>query len=547
MTENTLDYVDGHFPLKKVRRQQQEAMDFCDDMIEKGFNDIVIAAPTGVGKTAIGAALAFWAGHSNMIDKGDPGAYYLVTQKLLQDQITNDFDNYRNEVGASLKSATEYKCPSATNCAEAQLKMRNSKKSGDPFVCKSLAEDNCTYMKAKQAFTRSSLAVTNYPYFFTERTLVRMLKPRKMLIADECHTLESQIAQFTELSISHEDTEFLRVERRKIPNFKNLTEFSTWLKEDYVGAATAHVEMLKNVAEGGGNTERATKEALRFEGFVERLKYSLEMVLADPSNWVYWSEVGDDKNIKYIAKPIKAAQFFKPLIADAAEVRIYMSAFPGDKRIFCEGLGLRQKDVAWLDLDSDFPIENRPNFVLNIGSLSRRNIDRTLPTALKVIGRLVDSHADTKGIIHCVSYKLGEAIFDYLSDTDHFGRLIYPKGADSREKCFKRHVESKSPTIIISPSMTEGFDFKGELAEWQIIVKVPYPSLGNKQVAARKEQDPDWYSLQAVMTIVQASGRIVRSKEDAGATYIIDADFQSIYDRHRGMFPEWWKDSLVFT
>jgi Rad3-related DNA helicase len=94
--------------------------------------------------------------------------------------------------------------------------------------------------------------------------------------------------------------------------------------------------------------------------------------------------------------------------------------------------------------------------------------------------------------------------------------------------------------------MTEGFDFAGDLARWQVIMKVPYPNLGDKQVNAKRERDPEWYQLETVKTIVQATGRICRSEDDFGVTYIIDADFEMLWGRYRSFFPEWWTESVQF-
>jgi ATP-dependent DNA helicase DinG len=98
--------------------------------------------------------------------------------------------------------------------------------------------------------------------------------------------------------------------------------------------------------------------------------------------------------------------------------------------------------------------------------------------------------------------------------------------------------------VILSPSFTEGFDFADDMARWQVIAKMPYPYLGDKQVAAKKEADPEWYAMRTVMTVIQASGRICRNEKDHGVTYITDADFNHLWERYGYMFPNWWKEAL---
>lgn len=95
--------------------------------------------------------------------------------------------------------------------------------------------------------------------------------------------------------------------------------------------------------------------------------------------------------------------------------------------------------------------------------------------------------------------------------------------------------------------MTEGYDFKDDQARWQIIAKIPYPYLGDRQVEAKKNMDPAWYDLQTIMSIVQASGRVCRSKEDHGVTYVLDSDFKSLWDKRKEMFPPWFRKAVVWS
>ena len=52
----------------------------------------------------------------------------------------------------------------------------------------------------------------------------------------------------------------------------------------------------------------------------------------------------------------------------------------------------------------------------------------------------------------------------------------------TRMKMYEEHLVSKDPTILVSPSLMEGIDLVDDLSRFQIIVKVPYASLGDKHV-----------------------------------------------------------------
>jgi Rad3-related DNA helicase len=108
-------------------------------------------------------------------------------------------------------------------------------------------------------------------------------------------------------------------------------------------------------------------------------------------------------------------------------------------------------------------------------------------------------------------------------------------------------VESKNGSVLISPSMMEGFDFVDDLARWQAIIKVPWSYLGDRQVAAKKDQNPEWYDTEAIKAIIQTCGRPVRSKTDHAVTYILDSDFSILWEKYgKRLFPKWWTDATVW-
>jgi len=94
--------------------------------------------------------------------------------------------------------------------------------------------------------------------------------------------------------------------------------------------------------------------------------------------------------------------------------------------------------------------------------------------------------------------------------------------------------------------MTEGIDLAYERATWQVIAKVSYPTLIDPAVYAKFQQDPDWYQWQAIRGVLQAAGRVCRSKDDFGVTYVIDSAFRRLYEDQPDLFPDWFKEAVVF-
>jgi Rad3-related DNA helicase len=515
------------FPLPAAREKQQKAIEFIFRAISKGYRDIVIAAPTGCGKSAIAITVSRWSQNTSFGSSSAPGGYVLTTQKMLQDQYDEDF-----EIVASLKSSTEYEC----------LKMRNCG-TGSRLGCGCQKTQFCPYSSAKENFLRSEVALTNYPYFFSEKTYVHQFPRRRVLVCDECHTLCSQILKFIDCRINKQILNRW-ADGMPLPNpsrLQTIEAFVEFLVRDYLPKVKQVFERKKKLFSDKSDDDMAM-ELVDIDQHICKTNRAIELIMKDKKNWVYWN---DAENEEFSAKPLDAAPFFGELVESAADVRIYMSAYPGEKMSFCRSLGLDPDKVAWASFSSQFPVENRPIVFFPVGSMGRKMYESTLPDVVTMVKKIASRHANEKGLIHCSSYKIGEAISSALLMSQHANRVIFPEKSEERMTAFKRHAETETPTILISPSMTEGFDFAGDLASWQIIAKCPYPSLGDPQISIKKERDPEWYAIETLKTIIQATGRIVRNETDKGTTYILDADFGRLLDKYSYAIPKWWSQALI--
>jgi Rad3-related DNA helicase len=537
-----------HFPLKRPPRKGQEAsLKFIEEMISQDVRDIVIEAPTGAGKSAIGAAVCQWSStwpsvvpiEGRVIQKG---GYYLVTQKALQDQIVDDVrDNFVDKEFASLKSSEAYECDAHGNC---QIGLQAKK----DRCCEGKKEGRCPYLLTKMAFERSKFSVTNYSYFLTERMYVGQFPTRNVLVCDECHTIEKQLLRFGELIITQEKLREWDLRGLIVPEYDDVQQFLAWLEKKYLFVVEDRAKTLQMFLESDPaacKDPKLTQKLTALNNQIQKVKLAIEGVNARPDDWVYWTEETERDGSVASLKPLVAAPYMD-LVRSGGLYRVYMSAYPGEKHIFCRSLGLDPREVAWIKLKSPFAPESRPIIMGCVGSMSKKNKAQTLPIMLKTIAKVLAAHHNEKGVIHCNSYALGTEIYEHFRVTPHGLRLLFPKCADDRDGAMNTHRMSPQPTVLISPSMTEGFDFKDDLARWQIIAKMPYPYLGDQQVAAMKERNPDWYSMQTASTIIQACGRIVRDEKDHGITYVLDSDFNMLWSRHSYFFPNWFKSAMVW-
>jgi Rad3-related DNA helicase len=171
--------------------------------------------------------------------------------------------------------------------------------------------------------------------------------------------------------------------------------------------------------------------------------------------------------------------------------------------------------------------------------MAARDVDDTLPDLLKAVEAILADHPKEKGIIHTRTFKIAKYIEDNLKDK----RLLFHSSED-REEVINEHMKSKKPTVLVSPSSTEGLDLKDELSRFQIICKIHWPYLGDKLVKSRMEKYHHWYAYQAVKSLIQARGRSIRTADDYAVTYILDDAFERLYSKNIRMFPKYFRKSL---
>ncbi len=95
--------------------------------------------------------------------------------------------------------------------------------------------------------------------------------------------------------------------------------------------------------------------------------------------------------------------------------------------------------------------------------------------------------------------------------------------------------------------MSEGVDLPYDKCRFQVIYKIPFPYLGDKQVDMRRRRDQKWYAYKTVMTLMQAYGRGMRAEDDSCYTYILDSDVNMILKSplYRSLIPDFFKEAIV--
>ena len=520
----------NNFPYDKPRNQQKKAINKVLNAFKKGKKFAIIECGTGVGKSAIGLTIAKSLSNSQYPSKYIDGSYFLTTQKVLQEQYEKDF---KSKGMTSLKSASNYPCKKTKgmNCKEVQTLLRSSaKKSGCDAQCKY----DCTYKTAKKKFIEYDNSITNFSYFLTERNYNGKIPPKKVLIIDEAHNLENELSRFIEISISSIFSK--RILNLQIPKEVN-TQYKAfnWIKNVYIPKLISKTKYMEETIDKLGMSARID-QFTKLSKQLDLLKSHRDKIcqfldLYDKDNWVFDIEK-EEKKSKLVFKPIDVSHYSGKYLLNYADYVIFMSATIISHEGFMKTIGIDKEKTVCIKEDSPFPIENRPIIYSPSGSMSIKSIDHTLPVMKDMIKEIMQQHANEKGIIHTHSIKIAK----YLKENIKSDRLIIAYG-DNREKSLEFHKSTNKNTILLTPSMSEGVDLKGNLSSFQILCKMPYPYLGDKVVRKKINKWDWWYNTQTVRTIIQSIGRSIRNEKDVAVTYILDRDWLRIKSKCYNYFP----------
>ena len=120
-----------------------------------------------------------------------------------------------------------------------------------------------------------------------------------------------------------------------------------------------------------------------------------------------------------------------------------MSATILDKDAFCTSLGLAPGEVKFIQVESDFPLQNRPIDPLNIAYLNRDSL-QLQEVQIKIsraIDYLMTLHKNDKGIIHTTSYKQLDFIKQNISQENRC-RLLETNPEIQRDEVITEHIKS---------------------------------------------------------------------------------------------------------
>jgi ATP-dependent DNA helicase DinG len=563
----------SYFPHPCMRDKQQKILEEIEQAIKSGFKHIFLEAPAGFGKSPVAIALARYLGSSHIC----------TATKDLQAQYSRDFPFIREVKGKSnficiikdemgldetcnygpcLKD-DGYDCIYKTKLGDYKVQGDGTKYETvelDHFAQKKyidkmksqskLIEFNwkpCHYYHQKWIALKSSHTIYNYKYFLSDVFYSNNLQKRQLLVLDEAHTVESEVADFKSFTIFNEGiTGFLP--KLSIP-YKNEYDIETWitfgteLREKLLIFIDKASTILEKNIDQYPFTEKNLIDAITKE---KNLTTVIEDMRNNKDNWIVTNveKAANNQLRKVLVTPIDVSSYFKDIL-DKGSISLFMSATILSKEYLCKIGGIKSDQVKFIRVqESNFPLKNRPIYLMNVAWLNAKTMNQSLPAIANAVNNIMTTHKNEKGIIHTTSYSQLRFIKENISKENAI-RLIETGSKFDRNEMLEKHYKSSKPTVLISPSLYLGVDLKDSLSRFQIIVKVPYADLTDRKISVMKQRDPNWYTWNAILKLVQAYGRSIRSKEDFANTYILDSSITFLLKQAKEMSPKWFSDAII--
>ena len=485
---------------------------------------LLVQAPTGFGKSplAMSAGLLIEPKLPRQYgsDLLDPQSAILAVTKQLQRQYLDDFPHAHEVRGRG-----NFVCnaePSQT-AAEAICTISG------PKSCDVHRAGGCSYYQHRDAALQGVQVVPNYAYFLGTANGSGAFSQQSLLVLDEGHLIDDALMSHVTSSVHRFACDMFDV---RYP-----AQNATWNWQQWHDWAALYQDDLADEVlglRGPATGNLATRK--RFHHGSALLK-TMNLLAQAPDPWV--------------CVPSKTGWDFMPVwIGSLAESLLYrhgnkiliMSGTILNPDLFCKTVGIDPAEMEFIDVPSTFPVGAKPVEYWPAQAV-KFGIDLT-PTVERVT-EIVRMHEGQKGLVHCVSYALAEAIRKGVP-SDVSRRLISHTTVD-RLEVYEAFRNGRADGVLLSPSMKEGVSLEDEHCEFICIPKMPYPYLGSPQIAARMQTSigQSWYNWKTMCDTMQMAGRGMRHDGDHCKVYITDGNYGRVHRTMRQYLPAYWTDDLI--
>lgn len=460
-----------------------------------------ISAPTGFGKSPAYVAYALLSGKPTCI---------VTNSRGLQDQLMRDYA----DIGlVDIRGRSNYKCDMRDDytCEE-----------GYASQCPYKGSISCPSSQAEMRAATSSLVVTNYDKWTSSRMFGLGMAHFQQVIFDEGHDAPDALARAMQSTVSVKEIETdLELEVPGVPD-----EFRSWKNWAFTAKYQAEQKMKEYqqmIADVSDPKPTWVRKFFHYRNLTRKLSV---LASARPDDWVV-----DQVEEAFQFDPIRPARYAEGMLLFRLERIIIVSATIRPKTMFMLGIG--RENFDFVEFDSDFDPKRCPIYWIPTMRVDSRADDLGMLWAR--LDQIATRRRDRKGIIHTISYARRD---DILGRSRWAPSMLINQKGSPATAMVEEFKQAPPGTILVSPSVSTGYDFPGKECEWQFMCKIPFPDSRSKIVQARQKDDKEYGPYSAMQTLVQTFGRGMRSKEDRCENFIGDDHLAWFLPRYSHLAPK---------
>ncbi|MDG6341515.1 ATP-dependent DNA helicase [Glaesserella parasuis] len=465
-------------------------------------------------------------------------------------------------------------------------KWHTGTKTGDLSECITIAEDSpilpqlvstaesclgsdcpnykeCYVVQARRKALEADVVVVNHHLFCADMAVKEtgfgeLIPDAELIIFDEAHQLPDIASQYFGQSLTSRQL----FDICKDSNIVYRTELKDLAQ---LGKASDHLQKVVQdfrLLLGDGNKRGNLREILQdpkvVEGFAklnENIDFLSEVVkkslgrsetldkiferlaevkaqlkrLGDTSvvGYCYWYEI-NGRSFGLHITPLTVADKFGEQMRANQVGWIFTSAtleVGGKFDHFCQRLGI--ENAEQMVLQSPFDYANQ-SLLCVPRYLPDTNKSHTLTELGQLLKPVIEAN-NGRCFLLCTSYFMMRGLADFLREQSSLSVLL--QGETSKSRLLEKFIAEPNSVLVATQSFWEGIDVRGDALSLVIIDKLPFTAPDEPLLKARMEDcklqggDPfnDIQIPEAVITLKQGVGRLIRDVTDRGAVIICDS------------------------
>lgn len=263
---------------------------------------------------------------------------------------------------------------------------------------------------------------------------------------------------------------------------------------------------------------------------IRQTRFDLDFIVTQTEqNYVYWLE-RRGRGVFLRASPIDVSNLLQEKLFDKVETVVMTSATlsaNGKFDFIKDRLGLDNESTDTLLAPSSFDYEKQAIIYLPRSMPEPRSPEFSQMAAGEIIKLL--NITNGRAFVLSTSFYSMNALYELVSSRVNFPCFV--QGSMSKAGILEKFKETPNAVLFATSSFWQGVDVRGEQLSCVIIDKLPFAVPSDPVVAARTKYIDEnggksffEYSVpNAVITLKQGIGRLIRSKTDTGVIALLDS------------------------